>query len=160
MHSQTPTNDLFIVAVIGGGILAWYLYQIISRKQVWIRFKIVRAGVALVVYALGVSILVQQQLPPLEAALISGLAGLGGAWLLVRAPRGGGRIPQAIRRQVIARDLTSKGLKWNPRKYHIDHIVPVSRGGDNSIRNLRVIEKQRNLRKGDKMPGFRDLLRK
>jgi hypothetical protein len=119
-----------------------------------------KMGVFFVFYALGVSILMQKRLPPPEAALISGLAGLGGAWLLVRPPRGGRRIPQAIRRQVIARDLTSKGLKWDSRKYHIDHIVAVSRGGDNSVRNLRVIEKQRNLRKGDKMPGFRDLLGK
>ena len=160
MPPHTATDDLLVVAIIGAGILAWYVYQVASRKQELIRFKIKRGGVGVVLYAVGVSILREQRLPPLEVALISGLAGLGGAWLLVRPPKGGGRIPMAIRRQVIARDLTSKGLKWNPKKYHIDHIVPVSRGGDNSLRNLRVVEKERNLRKGDKMPGFRDLLRK
>jgi hypothetical protein len=160
MPSETPTNDLFTLAIIGAGILAWYAYQIVSRKQEWIRFKIARGSVFLILYALTVSILMQQRLPALEVALISALTGIGGAWLLVRPPKGGRRIPQAIRRQVIARDLTSKGLKWNPRKYHIDHIVPISRGGDNSVRNLRVVEKERNLRKGDKMPGFWDLLKK
>jgi hypothetical protein len=160
MPSETPTNNLLILAIIGAGILAWYVYQIASRKRERIRFKIARGGVCLAFYALGVSILMQQRLPLLEVALISALAGIGGAWLLVKTPKGGGRIPKAIRRQIIARDLTSKGLKWNPRKYHIDHIVPASRGGDDSIRNLRVIEKQRNLRKGDKMPGFWDLLNK
>jgi hypothetical protein len=38
-------------------------------------------------------------------------------------------------------------------------LVPFSRGGDNSLRNLRVIEKHKNLRKGGKMPGLWDLLK-
>jgi 5-methylcytosine-specific restriction endonuclease McrA len=78
----------------------------------------------------------------------------------VNPPKSERRISKAVRRAVIARDLTSKGLKWDPAKYHIDHLVPFSRGGDNSTRNLRVIEKQKNLRKGGKMPGFWDFLKK
>jgi hypothetical protein len=103
--------------------------------------------------------LTRQALPPLEAVFLGALAGMGSAWLLVNPPKDRRRIPTAVRREVIARDLTSKGLKWNPAKYHIDHVVPFSRGGDNSTRNLRVIEKHKNLRKGGKMPGFWDFLR-
>jgi L-lactate permease len=159
MSPNAPANAPNMVAIVVVVILAWYLYQIVSRKQERIRYKISRTVVALVVYLVAAYILTQQGLPPAEAALISGLAGLGCAWLLVKPPKRERRIPKAVRRQVIARDLTSKGLKWDPAKYHIDHIVPFSRGGDNSARNLRVIEKHKNLRKGGKMPGFWDFLR-
>ena len=160
MSPPAPTDGLNVVAIVGVGILAWYLYQIGSRKQERIRYKIRRTIVAVVVYLVAALILMRQGLPPVEVVLISGSAGMGCAWLLVNPPKRERRLPKAVRREVIARDLTSKGLKWDPRKYHIDHTVPFSRGGDNSARNLRVIEKQRNLRKGGKMPGFWDFLKK
>ena len=160
MSPYAPSNGLNLIAIAGVGILAWYLYQIASRKKESIRYKIKRTIVALVVYVVAALILGQQGLQPVEAVFISGLAGMGCAWLLVKAPRHDRRIPRAIRRQVIARDLTSKGLEWDAAKHHIDHVVPFSRGGDNSARTLRVIEKAKNLRKGGKMPGFWDFLRK
>ena len=61
-----------------------------------------------------------------------------------------------MRAAVIARDL--KGQPFDRRIHQIDHIVPVSRGGDNSIENLRVISRDRNLKKGARMPSLRDLL--
>jgi 5-methylcytosine-specific restriction endonuclease McrA len=88
------------------------------------------------------------------------LVGLGCQWLLLKPPKKERRIPKAVRRAVIARDLTSKGLKWDPERHHIDHVVPFSRGGDHSTRNLRVMEKQRNLSKADKMPSFWDFLKR
>jgi len=148
------------VVIVGAGILAWYLYQIGSRKQERIRYKIRGAIVVLVIYLVAALTLLRQGLPPVEVVLISGFAGMGCAWLLVKPPKRDRRIPKAVRREVIKRDLTSKGLKWDPAKYHIDHMVPFSRGGDNSARNLRVIEKRKNLRKGGKMPGFWDFLKK
>ena len=157
---MSSAKPLINYAVVGVGILAWYLYQIGSRKQERIRYKIRRTIVAIVVYLAAALILVQQGLPPVEVVLISGLAGMGCAWLLVNPPKRERRLSRAVRREVIARDLTSKGLKWDPVKYHIDHMVPFSRGGDNSARNLRVIEKKKNLRKGGKMPGLWDFLRK
>ena len=33
------------------------------------------------------------------------------------------------------------GLEVGPGEHHIDHVVPISRGADHSVRNLRVIEK-------------------
>lgn len=163
MFPHAPTNGLNVVVIVVVGILgvlAWYLYQVSSRKQESIRYKLRRTVVALAAYLLSGLILIQQGLPPLEAILVGAFAGFGCQWLLVRPPKRDRRIPKAVRQQVIARDLTSKGLKWDPAKYHIDHIVPFSRGGDNSARNLRVVEKARNLRKGAKMPGFRDFLKK
>jgi hypothetical protein len=155
---MSPHAAAEVVAILAVGILAWYLYQIGSRKKKRVRYKVKIAIVLVVVYAVGVLILLQRKVPVLEACLISGFCGLGCAWLLVKAPRQDRRIPRAVWREVVARDLTSKGLKWDPAKYNMDHIVPFSRGGDNSPRNLRVIEKHKNLRKGRRMPGLRDFL--
>lgn len=160
MSPNPPANDLNIALIAGVGILGWYAYQVASRKQQWLRYKAKQMLVFIIVYAAGVYVLAQQRLPSLEVAVFSLLAGLGSGWLFVAPPKGGRRIPKSVRQQVIARDLTSKGLKWDPSKYHIDHRVPFSRGGDNSLRNLRVVEKEKNLRKGDKMPSFWDFLRK
>lgn len=156
-----PVNDLAVVAIVGTVflILAWYLYQIASRKMETIRYKIRSSVVGLVVYLMVAYVLVAQGLPLFEAVSVGVLVGMGSAWLLIRPPRRDRRPSKAVRREVIARDLTSKGLKWDPTKHHIDHLVPRSQGGDNSPRNLRVVEKQKNLRKGGKMPGFWDFLK-
>ncbi|MEQ1883911.1 MAG: HNH endonuclease domain-containing protein [Bryobacteraceae bacterium] len=157
MQSHQPTNGLNFALIVGAVILVWYLYQIASRKTEIIRFKARRMIVGLLLYIGAATVLLRQGLPSIEAVTLSALAGLGSAWLLVNPPKQSRRIPKAIREQVIARDLTSKGLKWDSKKYHIDHVVPFSRGGDNSVRNLRVVEKHKNLRKGGKMPGLGDL---
>jgi hypothetical protein len=160
MSTLASPNGPNIVVITGAGLFAWYLYQIGSRKQERIRYKIRRALVALFAYLIATLVLSRQGVGQFESVLVGMLAGMGCAWLLVSPPKGGRRIPTAIRREVIARDLTSKGLKWDPTKYHIDHLVPFSRGGDNSVKNLRVIERDKNLRKGRKMPGFWDFLKK
>jgi 5-methylcytosine-specific restriction endonuclease McrA len=45
-----------------------------------------------------------------------------------------------------------KKLGVNRRSYHIDHIVPLSRGGSNDISNLVVACPSCNLKKGNKLP--------
>jgi hypothetical protein len=160
MPSHATTLDPKTVAIVVALIVGWYVYQIGSRKKQAVWFKAKRMVVSVICYLVAVYVLAQQHLPPVEILLFGTLAGIACAWLLVKPPVETRRIPKAIRRQVIARDLTSKGLKWDSTMHHIDHIVPFSRGGDNSLRNLRVIEKQRNLRKGGKMPGMLDFLRK
>jgi hypothetical protein len=62
-------------------------------------------------------------------------------------------IPVAVRRKVIARDLKG-GQEYDPQKHHFDHKWAFSRGGGHTSDNLRVIEKDRNLRKGAKKPGI------
>lgn len=160
MTAQPHLNSPNLVVVIGFAIFAWYLYQVGSRKKELLRFRAKRALLSIAVYLATVALLIKQGLPPLEAVVLGLLVGMGAGWLLLTPPKDTRRIPTAVRRAVIARDLTSKGLKWDPMKYHIDHIVPFSRGGDNSMRNLRVVEKRRNLRKGSTMPGLVDFLRK
>ena len=64
-------------------------------------------------------------------------------------------ISRATKDAVVARDLPGGG--YDPQLHHIDHIRPHSRGGSNTGDNLRVIEKKRNLQKGAKRPGLRDM---
>jgi len=160
MPPQASTNFTPIIVAIVALLVTWYFYQIASRKKEWLRYKLKSLIVSEVAFIASAYVLSQQRLPGAEVLLFSILIGLGCGFLFVKAPRSSRRIPKALRQQVIARDLTSKGLKWDPTKYHIDHVVPFSRGGDNSLRNLRVVEKERNLRKGGKMPGLLDFLRK
>jgi 5-methylcytosine-specific restriction endonuclease McrA len=64
-------------------------------------------------------------------------------------------IPSATRRAVIARDL--KDEKYASRKHNIDHVWPFSKGGSNTVDNLRVIEKRKNLRKGAERPRMPEM---
>jgi uncharacterized membrane protein YfcA len=150
--------SLYVAGAVGTSITAWYLYQIASRKTVRVRYKLRLVAVYLPVTFITLAILKSEGMTEAKAAVFSFLVGCGAAYLFTKPPKQTRRIPKAVRDAVIARDLTAKGLKWDPAKYHIDHKVPFSRGGDNSIRNLRVIEKHKNLSKGNKMPGAREFL--
>jgi len=156
-----PTNVyVYLVLGIGAAFPAWYLYQVSSRKKKWLKYKVKRTAVALAAYLIAAVVLRNQGLAPALGVCCALFVGLGAQWLLVPAPKQNRRISKSVRSQVIARDLHSKGLEWDNTKYHIDHLVPFSKGGDNSVRNLRVMPKGKNLQKSDKMPGFRDLVKR
>lgn len=150
---------LHVAAAVGASITAWYLYQIASRKTARVRYKLRLIAVYLPVTFITLAVLKSEGMAETTAAVFSILAGCGAAYLVTKPPKQNRRIPKAVRDAVIARDLISKGLKWDPAKYHIDHRVPFSKGGDNSMRNLCVVEKNKNLSKGNKLPGVREFLR-
>lgn len=155
-----PNLDPGVILAVIALVLTFYFYQVASRKKEWLRYRLRLVLVSELAFIVAAYLLGQQRLPVTEVMVFSILIGLGCGYLLVRRPSSNRRIPKSLREQVIARDLTSKGLKWDATKHHIDHIVPYSRGGDHSLRNLRVMEKERNLRKGGKMPRLRDFFRK
>jgi len=80
------------------------------------------------------------------------LSGLVAAVVLYRRAsiRRSRYIPISVKRAVIARDL--KGEQYDSKKHHIDHVWAFSRRGSHTTDNLRVIDKQRNLKKGAKRP--------
>jgi HNH endonuclease len=161
MPLRAPNFDPgVILAAVALVLITFYFYQVASRKREWLRYKLKTLLVSELSFIVAAYVLAQQRLPVAEVMVFSILIGLGCGYVLVRRPSANRRIPKSLRAQVIARDLTSKGLKWDAAKHHIDHIVPYSRGGDHSLRNLRVTEKERNLRKGGKMPRLRDFFSK
>lgn len=156
MTLHLPNDGVLIIVLVACIPAAWYVYQILSRATAEVGLRVRRVLVGIPVYLITATTLHSQGIPILEAVAAGGFAGLGAIWLFVKRPNRNRRIPKRMRAKVIERDLTSKGLAWDATKYHIDHIVPFSRGGDTSIRNLRVTEKHKNLSKGNKMPRFRD----
>lgn len=155
----TMQVSIYLVGAAGATVVAWYLYQIGSRKTARVRYKLRLVAIYLGVTFVAFAFLKSQRIEQTTAGIFSILAGCGVAYLVTKPPKQNRRIPKAVRDAVIARDLISKGLKWDPTKYHIDHKVPFSRGGDNSVRNLQGVAKHKNLSKGNKMPGVRDFLR-
>lgn len=147
-------NDVWIIAALVASVVAYYYLQVFRRSKKLVRFKVRRILVYLICLCLGIPILTGKGYTVRDAALFSMFVGISAAFILIRAPNNNRRIPSAIRRAVIARDL--KGERFNAAVHDIDHIVPYSKGGDHSLENLRVIGRSQNRKRGAKMPKFRD----
>jgi hypothetical protein len=63
-------------------------------------------------------------------------------------------IPRSEKRKAIERYERKTGQRYNPRRHHIDHVVPHARGGSNKADNLRVLDSERNLAKSDRSPWW------
>lgn len=106
------------------------------------------------VHAMGTAILGHAPLTSWDGARVFalGFVFLGAGIVVLRrkpAPRKRA-IPKRVRDAVIARDLS--GDSFDPSRHHIDHIWPFSKGGSHTRDNLRVISKEKNLKKGAKHP--------
>jgi len=97
---------------------------------------------------------VQAHVQPAQAKGISGFVALI-LFLYWNGQKRSRYIPRAMKRAVIERDL--KGEKYDSKKHHVDHVWPHSKGGSQTSDNLRVIAKKKNLQKGAKRPGLRDM---
>lgn len=95
------------------------------------------------------------ELSGLPGIAASGIAGVCGWIAFGLVPKRSRHIPKSVRRQVIQKHIRKKG-SYNPQKHHLDHRVPFSKGGSHTADNLRVISKRRNLKKGARMPSFRE----
>ena len=89
--------------------------------------------------------------PPFQSVVVGVLAALV---VDSRTRKRTRRIRSSVRRAVIERDLITGE---DPRDYHLDHRMPFSRGGSNTVDNLRLLPKRENLRKGRRLPRLRDL---
>jgi hypothetical protein len=79
--------------------------------------------------------------------LRSGLAPAAGARARARAPRRE-PIPERVRHEVWRRDRGSCVECGSRARLEFDHIVPVSRGGSNTVRNVELRCEPCNRRKG------------
>lgn len=154
-----PTSDsdllAYVVAAAVFAVPAIYWVKVTRRRTDLIRFRLRRLSVAAILYGVGVFLLIDHGYKTVEAVAFSFFFALAGAFLLVR-PSSNRRISASVRRAVIARDLSGK--PFDSSIHEIDHIVPFSAGGDNSERNLRVILKTDNRRKGRRMPNLKEMM--
>jgi hypothetical protein len=149
-----PNLDWIILGV--GFVIALYWLRALRLAREGARLfllNLVKAGIVFLV-ALVVLTALRVQLEPKPVQAISGLIALL-FFLRWQGQKRSRYIPKATKRAVIARDL--KGEKYDSRKHHIDHVWPHSRGGSQTKDNLRLIEKKKNLQKGAKRPGLRDM---
>tara|TARA_R100001509_G_C4799647_1_gene192648 strand:+ start:359 stop:631 length:273 start_codon:yes stop_codon:yes gene_type:complete len=58
-------------------------------------------------------------------------------------------------RNTARRRAKRRGLVKKGDGMEIDHIVPISKGGTNNPKNLRIVKRKTNRRKKDKMPKRR-----
>jgi hypothetical protein len=153
MGDHSSNLLLVIVCVITAPII-YYWTEVARRKRQQIAFKLRRVRVYLLCLLIGTVVLTQIGYSQRDAVVFSIFLGLSAAFIVVRPPKSDRRVPKSVRRAVIARDL--KGVPFNPELHHIDHIVPFSKGGDHSEENVRVMPQSDNLRRGARMPKFKD----
>ena len=146
-------QELLIVVGLPTAGALFYAYQIIDRARRELEYRLTRCAVFMLSYGAGVAVLTRQGVEAPTTAILSVLAGFGVASILVTPPKMSRKVPKRIRRAVIARDM---GDEYDPTKHDIDHIVPYSKGGDHSVKNLRVIHKGENRSRGNKMPKWTD----
>lgn len=144
-----------ILITIGLLFLAIYGIPMAIRMKARFRFKLKRVLVGEGALFLGYLFARESRLSEAWSAGFALCFGVACAALLVKPPKVTRHIPAHVRREVIRRDL--HGEPFDGKKHHLDHIVPLSKGGDNSVENLRVVAKEENLGKGAKMPRIRDL---
>jgi hypothetical protein len=154
-HS-TGSTGFVLIALLLAAPFAFYWLQVARRKRQQLGFRLRRLVVAFALYLGVIGVSLKFGLPPLQAILIGFLSAVAGGLYFVPRPQRERRIPTAVRRAVIARDL--KGQPFDSKIHHIDHIVPFSKGGDHSMENLRVLSRSRNLERGAQMPKLKDLI--
>jgi hypothetical protein len=153
---QSVPTWIWLVSALVAAPMLFYAFQVGRRKKDYVRFRVRRLTVAMVFYVGGIFLLLKLGYGPVEAIMFGFVLSIAAGLFFVPRPERKRRIPTHVRRAVIERDL--KGAPFDPSLHQIDHIVPFSKGGDNSLCNLRVVAKTENLRRGARMPRLKDLI--
>jgi CRISPR/Cas system Type II protein with McrA/HNH and RuvC-like nuclease domain len=157
IHFTGVANADWFIFVVGAVVCLYWLRALrLAREgaRLFLR-NVIRAVMVFSFIMVGlVALRLQTHLLPSQEQIIAGFVTVifFGRWQSKKRSRS---IPQATRRAVIKRDL--KGEAFDSEKHHIDHVWPFSRGGSHTTDNLRVIERKKNLRKGDKRPHMREM---
>ena len=132
---------------------AWR-FQVQKARQSYLRFQAKRGGLAIFVSAAVFLVLASQNTSWWRALLFAAGAALV-SMAFVRPPKRTRYIPAPVRQAVLRRDLGHE-RNYNSRLHAIDHRVPYSKGGENTVENLRVLGRVENARKRDRMPTRKD----
>jgi len=148
---MTPDSNRYVL--IGVGFLLacalLYLLQVGKRMKVLLAVKIKRAIYGMIILVVVANVLQGYYGYSRNAAgILAIIPALLPLWL-IKAPRLTRYIPAGVKRRVLDRDLVRADDR---QEMHLDHIVPLSKGGDTSVNNLRLLSKKKNLKKGAKMP--------
>jgi len=151
---MTPTaniSDLLFLAAIVFGLL--FTISIRRRREA-IRYRI-RLVIVAEASFIGATYLLTRAGQPMAVSAFLGT--LAGAIVIHLSPRRSRYVPTTVRRKAVAKWELKSGKKFNPQKHELDHEVPFSRGGSNTLDNIRVSSRKRNRSKGAKSPWW-DLL--
>lgn len=136
--------------------LLLYIFQVGRRKQAIIRFRLKRLIIGYSAFFGGIFLWVKTDHGVGESIFVGFISALAAGFYFAPYPQRTRRIPKHIRRAVIERDL--KGEAFDPNIHHLDHIIPFSKGGDHSVANLRVMNRTENMRRGARMPNWKELI--
>jgi hypothetical protein len=157
LHITGQPDADWIIFVVGAVVCLYWLRALRLARE-GARLFLRNLARAVLIFCTATVILtavhLQTPLTPSQRQVMAGIVALVFfvRWQGKKRPR---YIPKATKRAVIARDL--KGEKFDPKRHHVDHVWPFSRGGSHTTDNLRVIEKKKNLQKGAKRPRMRDM---
>jgi hypothetical protein len=153
-HVTGAPNADWIIFIIGG-LFCLYWLRALRLAREGARLFLRNLAFAVLVFIICQIALAGMKIPNNGAVVLSGFAALIVFGIRKRRFRRSRYYPKSVKRAVIARDL--KGEKYDPSKHHVDHVWPFARGGSHTPDNLRVIEKEKNLKKGAKRPKMREM---
>ena len=148
-----PQQLLFIGLGFLSAVVLFYVVQVGKRMRKLLAVKLKRVVLSLALCAIAGSVCTSQGYSTAQTIVISLSAMLLPLWL-IPSPKKSRYIPANVKQTVLA----SSDVDYDPKRHHLDHIVPLSKGGDTSAANLRVLTRGANLRKGAKMPRLKDFL--
>lgn len=151
----TGNPDADWIIFIGGIIVCLYWLRALRLAREGARLFLRNVLFALLIFGGLMCVFARLKLPATNAIVLSGFFALIAFVGRKKRTRRSRHYSKSVRKAVIARDL--KGEAYDSTKHHIDHVWPFSKGGSHTTDNLRVISKEKNLKKGAKRPKMREM---